>query len=79
MSTPERNFLVLKWTPVFLDWREVLSSWDFTVSFSWKVLDEIEGIKKWINRTIMPEQIYFPVTTEHWRVHINVDNMLSMH
>lgn len=78
MRLNQRDFLILEWTPVYLDGRQVLSTWDFVVSFSWDVLREIEWIKSWVRR-IWWENFFFPVSTEHWSIHVSVEHMHSMH
>jgi len=73
-----KTFIVYEWTPVILDWRQVLSSWDFFVSFSWDVLSEIEKIK-WSIRRLNWEEKLFPVSTEHWDVYISTYHINYLH
>lgn len=70
-----KTFVVPEWTPVYLDWRCVLSSGDFLVSFSGPVLDEIEQTKNDIWNIFLSDK-FFPISTEHWVVHISPHNML---
>lgn len=74
----EKDFLVLEWTPVYLDWKLVLSSSDFIVSFSWKELGLIELIKYNSSKILFGEEdIYFPISTEHWDIYIDARDLLT--
>lgn len=77
-NTKTKDFLVTKWTPVSLDWRSVISSTDFVVTFHWKELELIEDIKSKTRKLIGDEEFFFTVRSEYWDVSISAEHMHTM-
>jgi len=77
-NTKTKDFLVTKWTPVSLNWRNVISSTDFVVTFHWKELELIEDIKSKTRKLIDDEEFFFTVRSEYWDVSISAEYMHTM-
>lgn len=78
LNIKPKDFLVMKWTPVILEWRNIVSSTDFVISFHWKELELIEDIKFKSRKIIGEEDFYFTVKSEYGDVAISVQHMLTM-
>lgn len=78
LNTRTKDFLVMKWTPVFLAWRNVISSTDFVVTFHWKELELIEDIKSKTRKLIDDDEFFFTVQSEYWDVSISAEHMHTM-
>lgn len=74
----EREFLVLKWTPVLLKGETILSPCDFNVLFSWSELDLIESIRSKTRYLLDENDYYFAVSSDYWDIHINAHDLLTM-
>lgn len=78
LNVKSKDFLVTKWTTVSLDWRSVISSTDFVVTFHWKDLALIEDIKSKTRKLIGDEEFFFTVRSEYWDVSISAEHMHTM-
>lgn len=78
LSIKPKDFLVMKWTPVVLDWRNVISSTDFVITFHWKELKLNEDIKSKTRKLIGDEEFFFTVRSEYWDVSISAEHMHTM-
>lgn len=78
----QNEFLVLAWTRVSLEWRTVMASWDFLVSFDGKLLNYINHVRSWVKHLVDNGEFswYFvDCTTEYWIATINIADLLTMH
>ncbi len=77
----QNDFLVLAWTKVILEWRNVMASKDFLVSFNWKLLSYINYVRSWVEHLVDNGEFDWYLvdcTTEYWVATIAISDLLSM-